>query len=339
MKQLKNLEKYMESSSFREHLKIPKEAEIVLYFLAQGEYNINYWFIHPVTKEKLVLRLNTGSQMHLENQIEYEAQTLLCLKESNRTPILKYYDASLIYLPYGVLVMTFLAGRALDYRKDLTLAAHCLADIHSIALPENHHLISPDNPLQAVIDECNEMFHIYERSVPEQTYQKKKIRDLIDQGQQMINHIGSYKGRRCCINTELNSGNFLINGTGKPNYLVDWEKPLYGNPAQDLGHFLAPTTTSWKTDIILTKEEINAFFQAYINAVNNRFDITGLEEYLKVFIPLSCLRGITWCSMAFVEYQAQEKMIKNEYTYKKIKQYLSEGFLDMLEVQYLIPIS
>ena len=53
---------------------------------------------------------------------------------------------------------------------------------------------------------------------------------------------------QCCINTELNSTNFLIGGEGKPNYLIDWEKPLFGDPAQDLGHFLAPTTTFWKTE-------------------------------------------------------------------------------------------
>ncbi len=29
---------------------------------------------------------------------------------------------------------------------------------------------------------------------------------------------------QCCINTELNSTNFLIGGEGKSNYLIDWEK-------------------------------------------------------------------------------------------------------------------
>ena len=47
----------------------------------------------------------------------------------------------------------------------------------------------------------------------------------------------------CIINTELNSGNFLI-GEGKENsYVIDWEKALIGECEQDLAHFLAPTTT------------------------------------------------------------------------------------------------
>ena len=36
----------------------------------EGEYNVNYSFRHPETGQRLVLRLNTGSQMHLEHQIE-----------------------------------------------------------------------------------------------------------------------------------------------------------------------------------------------------------------------------------------------------------------------------
>ena len=53
-----------------------KKVQIAYQPLAQGEYNINYWFVHPLTGKKLVLRVNTGSQMHLEKQIEYEYHAL-----------------------------------------------------------------------------------------------------------------------------------------------------------------------------------------------------------------------------------------------------------------------
>ena len=119
-------------------------------------------------------------------------------------------------------------------------------------------------------------------------------------GQKMVDHVKDYDGYCCCINTELNSGNFLINGEGRPNYLIDWEKPLYGDPVQDLGHFLAPTTTFWKTDVILTEDEMESFVKEYKAAVKGRFDISGLEDRLKFFLPVTCLRGITWCAMAWV---------------------------------------
>ena len=39
--------------------------------------------------------------------------------------------------------------------------------------------------------------------------------------------------------------------------MIDWEKPLWGDPAQDLGHMLAPTTTFWKTDVICQNYLLN----------------------------------------------------------------------------------
>ena len=73
---------------------------------------------------------------------------------------------------------------------------------------------------------------------------KRKIRDLLDKAWKKAKEFHMEDSPyQCCINTELNSTNFLIGGEGKPNYLIDWEKPLFGDPAQDLGHFLAPTTT------------------------------------------------------------------------------------------------
>ena len=163
---------------------------------------------------------------------------------------------------------------------------------------------------------------------------KTQIRRLLQAGQRKINTLKDYNGYRCCINTELNSRNFLINGDGKPNYLVDWEKPLYGDPVQDLGHFLAPTTTFWKTDVILTEAEMDAFTEKYIQAVNGRFDVSGVKERLRIFIPITCLRGITWCAMAWVEYQEPGRLIRNEETFRKMESYLGKEFLDMIEERY-----
>ena len=116
---------YVNSCSFREALEIPQTAELEITELARGEYNINYVFVHAVTGRKLVLRLNTGSQMHLEHQIEYEYNALKLLEKSGRTPQAIFVDASLKLLPYGVLVMEFLSGRPLIYETDMNKAAAC----------------------------------------------------------------------------------------------------------------------------------------------------------------------------------------------------------------------
>ena len=49
---------------------------------------------------------------------------------------------------------------------------------------------------------------------------------------------------------------------------------------------------------------------------------------------MTCLRGTTWCSMAWVEYQAPDRAIKNEFTYNKIKAYLEDEFLENIEKTY-----
>ena len=70
------LKMYMTGTEFRKALQISEEKEIACQLLAQGEYNINYLCKHLNTGESFVLRINTGSQMHLENQIEYEYSAL-----------------------------------------------------------------------------------------------------------------------------------------------------------------------------------------------------------------------------------------------------------------------
>lgn len=300
--------------------------------LGQGEYNINYVFYSKTYDKKLVFRIATDSQMDLENQIEYEFKALELLKNTNRTPKPIYYDDSKELIPFGFLVMEYLPGKPLDYKRDLKLAAEILADIHNEPILENNHLLRPENPIEAIYEESLSMFEKYKTSKYADKETKARIEYLLEKGSNIKNlDIGS----RTIINTELNSGNFLINGENDNNYLVDWEKPLYGYPAQDLGHFLTPTTTFWKTDIILSKEEIHYFLKEYCKKSNQYKDEGELWQSVKNYIAMSCLRGITWCAMAYVEYQEPDKLIFNEFTFEKIKAYLSKDFLGLIKDEYL----
>lgn len=328
MERTEGLKEYVRSERYREALGLPEKITETYELLAQGEYNRNYVFCHPASGQKMLLRVNFGSQMHLEDQIGYEYRALQLLSDSGRTPRPFYADGAKDVLPYGVMVMEYLPGHGMIYEKELFRGAGCLADIHSIKLPEDHSLLSPENPLQAILEECEEMFRTYMESELADEGKKKKIRKLLDQGWKKtdaLREIPYY----CCINTELNSTNFLINEDGQ-DYLIDWEKPLYGDPAQDLGHFLAPTTTFWKTDVILKKEQMDAFICEYIRRVDGRFDVTGLKERTEIYIPVTCLRGITWCAMAWVQYQNPDKEIFNLSTFRKLEAYLDDGFLDQI---------
>lgn len=354
MKRTKGLKEYVQTKEYRERMGLPGQVTENYTMLAQGEYNRNYTFIHPITGKKLVLRINFGSQMHLKDQILYEYKALKLLENSGRTPKAIYADGSCQYLPYGVMVMEFLPGHSLDYKTELLSAAGCLADIHSVKMPEAHSLVRPEEPLKAILEECEAMVKTYMESELGDEQKKRRIRSLLDQGWKAVENLETDIPYHCCINTELNSTNFLVNDrnvdgrrinensvgekTGdcikdneKKAYLVDWEKPLYGDPAQDLGHFLAPTTTFWKTDVILDQDRIDAFLDTYIEKVNGRFDITGLKERTYIYIPVTCLRGITWCAMAWVQYQQPDKEIFNQSTFDKLEAYLSDEFLSRIE--------
>ena len=48
-------------------------------------------------------------------------------------------------------------------------------------------------------------------------------------------------------------------------------------------------------------------------------------------MPITCLRGVTWCAMAWVEYRQPGRDITNESTARKLEQYIDPEFLDRIE--------
>ena len=346
-----SIDRYIRSSRYREALGLPEEPCEEYRVLAQGEYNLNYVFTHPVTGKKMVLRVNCGSQMHLEHQIEYESNALRLIHGSGRTPAIYYTDGSAEAPGSGVLVMEYIPGKALDYEdeRQLASAAECLADIHSVYIDPDitisgspasmptgtTSLIAPHAPMRAVLEECEQMLAVYmESDIPAEA-DKTRLRRLLDNAWKLIpdKEDAPY---RCCINTELNSTNFLVSdreGVGCEVKLIDWEKPLYGDPAQDLGHFLAPTTTFWKTDVIFDTKTTEAFIECYLDAAGGRFNTEGVRKRTLAFIPVTCLRGMTWCAMAWVQYRQSDKSLINESTRNKLEQYLSDAFITDIEAR------
>lgn len=345
---------YVKIPEYRNALGLPDEVTESYEILAQGEYNVNYLFAHPVSGRKLVLRINMGSQMHLDDQIGYEAHALRLLSGSGRTPEVLYSDGSREHAGQGILVMEYLPGTYPDYadRDDMTAVIECLADIHSVPVPlqevvfgepesvprDTVKLIAPDDPAAAILEECEAMLKVYMDSPEGDPDTKKRLRRLLDLGHIKAECSQTSASVRCCINTELNSTNFLVNRDGDPSCagkryarLVDWEKPLYADPAQDLAHLLAPTTTFWKTDVILSDAETERLIDEYIRAAYGRFDTGGIRERTNRLISITCLRGLTWCAMAWVQYRDPDKLIVNESTKKKLDAYLSDGFLGRIE--------
>ncbi|HEY45039.1 MAG TPA: hypothetical protein G4O11_13755 [Anaerolineae bacterium] len=131
----------------------------------------------------------------------------------------------------------------------------------------------------------------------------------------------------CIINTEVNSGNFIANRERGTLHLVDWEKPLWGDPSQDLSHFSVPTTTLWKTDYRMSTEDRRVFLDTYRQSIPDAHLRDTIEDRVRLRDPFNCLRGISWSAMAWVTYQTGDHQLRNQETFNKIHSYLEMEFL------------
>lgn len=278
--------------------------------LGKGEYNSNY-----LIDDDYLIRIARGSQMHLDNQIEYEYNALKFLEKSNVTA--KAYDLKRDELS-GISYLTeeYLIGKDLDYHTDLKIAAYLLSQIHSLDVI-GQGFIKADSPFEMMFDEFTQMFSHYQNWDKKNQSTEKKISDML----KYIKNLGldSTLENPCLINTELNNKNFII---GDKSYIIDWEKPIIGEREQDLAHFLAPTTTFWKTDVIFDMDTMYDFLDEYDKVAKVKVDRKKFVKYLL----FTCLRGITWCSMAYTQYVDENR--DSGFTFEKIKAYLSDEFLD-----------
>jgi Ser/Thr protein kinase RdoA (MazF antagonist) len=322
------LKEYIRDRGFMSATGISRRAE--LEFLAQGEYNINY--LIKDEEEKYVLRLNLGSQLDLDDQIGYEFSALEALAPSGVTPRPFYLDNSKEKIDYGLLMMEYLPGRHLDYQKDLKKAAKVFAKIHKLDAGRAECLIKEENPLTAIWNESNRLLEQYFNSKlaePEiKTFLKKMRADLAEKKNKEAELMALFP--LSIVNTEVNSNNFLIDDKFNLAYLVDWEKPLVTTPLQDLSYFMVPTTTLWKTNFIFNQGEEEEFLHHYLKERGMDSKYHELKSALKLFNQFSAMRGISWSAMAWVEYQNNDREIKNEDTFETMDSYLRLDFLEML---------
>jgi aminoglycoside phosphotransferase (APT) family kinase protein len=303
--------------------------------LAQGEYNLNY--VVQQAGCRWVLRVNMGSQIQRDDQIVYEYKALCLLAGTGVTPRPYAVDDSRESLPYGVLAMSYLPGQHLDYRRDLEHAAHLFARIHSAQVAEDHPLIVEKRPLTMTYEECARLLPVYLESDLADSGLRGYLAEVLAWAEE-ARHQEVYfvaDACPCIINTEVNSGNFIADREAGQLYLVDWEKPLYGDPSQDLSHFCAPMTTLWKTNYRMGAREKAHFIETYKRAIDDAHLRDTIEERVRLRDPFNYLRGISWSAMAWVTYQTGEHAVKNADTFRKVTSYLDLDFLRGMFDPYL----
>jgi len=295
-------------------------------FLAAGEYNEN--FLVRGRAGQFVLRVNHGSQLGLENQIEYEFQVLRAVEPSKVTPRPLFCEPRADGLGRGVLLMQYLPGRSLVYPQDRDRAARVLASVHSVPLPEG--LIVQEDPVHAIARESYGLIHRYPGH-PLRSHKTRLLRyheRIVELGDATRELFGGEAP--CIVNTEVNSGNFLVDDQSDRAFLVDWEKAVVSSRYQDLGHFLVPTTTLWKSDYVYSEQEKLQFLRTYNEALSLSEDLKALFEKTRLLERTILLRALSWCYMAYYEYTREERSLRNPATFEKIRSYLNDMdcFLD-----------
>ena len=287
-------------------------------FLAAGEYNANY--LVRAAAGEYVLRLNHGSQLGLSEQISYEFAVLKAVEASGVTPRAYHVDQHPGDLAEGVLLMEYLPGRPLDYRRDLAGAAAVLARLH--ALPPAPALLRQPDPVAAIAAESLALIGRY----PDHPLAAVR-EDLLAYHEKILRLAESSRALladepACIVNTEVNSHNFIVQENRL--CLVDWEKAVVSCRYQDLGHFLVPTTTLWKSRERLGEAETHRFLNAYRRELGLPMDMEELYEKTMLLERTILLRALSWCYMAWYEYTHQARALKNRATFRKIKTYLRE---------------
>ena len=327
-KLVQDIQRYIQANPKLAHLHLHKDTKVS--FLAQGEYNIN--FTLDSMQHKYVFRINTGSQLEINNQIMYEYQSIKQLERSGVTPKVYFVDDTLSSFEYGILIMEFLEGDPLHYRRDLAKAAIIFSKIHSLDIKGPHHFIVEENLFSDRIREGERLLSnvwaspfvhkeiklFFEKILDWAKVNRTREQYFLNEPWHVVN------------NTEVNSHNFII-GKEK-SYLIDWEKPVISDPAQDLTQFIAPTTTLWKSSDLLSAEDKEDFFTSYINGLSGKDQ--DIRERVHLYTPYLYLRALAWCAYAYVEYHDPNKTIKNMDTFEKIKDYLQLDFMENLYAPY-----
>lgn len=305
--------------------------------LAQGEYNMNYLLMQGGNCS--VLRVNLGTQIDREDQIAYEFGALRLLEDSGVTPRPYFLDDSKTILKHGLLVMEYLPGEPLDYRRDLEQAARLFARLHTLEIAvENNHLIREERPLSSMYEECSRLAEVYLRSELADPAVRNYLSEVLEWAETARSNEVYFLEDPifCVLNTEVNSGNFIANRVTGSLHLVDWEKPVFGDPSQDLSHFCVPTTTLWKTDYRMPEVDKNRFLKTYQSSVPDAHLRDTILDRVRLRAPFNCLRGISWSAMAWVQYQTGAHALCNEDTFRKMETYLEMPFLQSLFDSYLM---
>lgn len=310
-------------------------------FLAAGEYNENFLIDTP--SGRCVFRVNHGSQLGLgDGQIAYEHAVLDALRNSGVTPVPYHVEPpGRIGLGEkdapsapgrGALLMEYLPGGPLVYERDALAAARLFARVHAqpVPAPGTSPLIIQADPIRDIAEESAGL--IARHADHPRTDDRKRLEAYHERILRLADETRALFAADplVIVNTEVNSGNFLCEETSEADSaervvrLVDWEKAVISSRYQDLGHFLVPTTTLWKTDFRFDDAGRRAFIAEYVAAAGLDMSVDDALHLAGLLEKTILLRALSWCYMAWYEYTQSDRALRHDDTFAVISRYLDE---------------
>jgi aminoglycoside phosphotransferase (APT) family kinase protein len=334
---LKRVEEYVQTQQWQDIAELSGQNFQVIP-LAKGEYNLNY--LLKGKERTLVFRVNMGTQIGRDDQILYEFKALQLLQSSGVTPVPYYVDDSRSLIDRGVSIMEYLEGRSLDYKRDLKYGARVFSTIHQLPVSEaENHLIRETAPLTLIFTECEKLLAAYFQSELADPDIHDFLMEVIDwaDGYRKKEHYFLEDPWFCIVNTEVNSGNFIVNPQNRTTHLIDWEMVRWGDPSTDLCHFLSPLTTLWKTDYRFSPEASADFLDEYKRTLRSLHLRDTIEERMRLKFPFVLLRGISWSAMGWVAYQTDYQGMRDEHTWQTLQRYMNIDFIRSLFSPFMQP--
>ena len=304
-------------------------GELTVLPLAQGEHNANF-VLGARGGRRFVLRVNYASQLGLTDQVGYEFAALRALAPSGRAPEPLYVDGTRSRIGRGALVESFVEGAWIDLEdsRQVREAARALADVHSVAAPPDCALLRAEDPLRSQLESCRRLFDGYQASDLAEGRVMREVDELFVRAQRAVDAAPVPSSCECShiLNTEAVPSHFLIDDTGRAS-IVDWEKPVLGEVAQDLAYFLSPTTTIWDSDVIIFSAPERAQFLKGL--LGGRRPLLPGVPSTPAFRPThgQCAGGRHLSCNAWVEYHDPARPLRNEKIPRFLPTYFSEEFL------------
>lgn len=265
--------------------------------MTSGAYNLNFHI--KVSQKEFIFRINIEQQSGLSDQIKYEYRILKFLQGFDLAPNAYFFDNSLKFFDFGILIEEYLNGPHLSYEKNQIIeVAQLLAKLHSLPILGTN-CITWEDPLGATFDFAkNDMLNYEKRK----THDKKVIhlaKELLARAKTNMEDKRHLFKADSINHTDVVCDNFIKTSNGLR--MIDWEKPRVDDGTYDISCFLSKPAQLWCSETVLNSADREVFLDTYSKLSGKKKDL--LLEKIRIREPLISLHWILWGAIKLCDFK------------------------------------